>query len=194
MSNELAQLPAFKAMQTDLQVSMDDVVSAFVSQYESNLFARKKELTGIIRDLEKELSDNRDAILENVNGDEYEKEAQRLPFGLTAKVKPGEIEWGDNTVRIAIEVKNPLGSSYGSTITLSRTKAIPAKYRKIQDKVSKELGEVRADLGEVLVALKSITRKERQVRGRIAMRKLEDSGYASLMQDEELAQLVQLDD
>ena len=194
MSNELAQLPAFKAMQTDLQVSMDDVVSAFVSQYESNLFARKKELTGIIRDLEKGLSDNRAEILKNVNGDEYEKEAQRLPFGLTAKVKPGEIEWEDNKVLFAIEIKNPLGSPYGSTLTLKRTQAIPAKYRKIKDKISKELDEVRADLGEVLVALKSVARKERQVRGRIAMRKLEDSGYASLMQDEELAQLVQLDD
>jgi hypothetical protein len=60
--------------------------------------------------------------------------------------------------------------------------------------LNKSLVQVRAQLTEVLEGLKGINRKERQVRGKIAIRKLQDSGYADLMEDPELAQLVQLDD
>ena len=192
MGTEVVEATAFKAMQTDLQVSMDDVVSAFVSQYENNLFARKKELGNEVKRVEAELKGVTDIVRAKVTGDDFAKE--KLPFGLKLQVEDGVIDWNNDRVNFTISINKDFESRYGSTIQVQKTKPIPVAQIRAYKKLSDELEQLRADLSEVLVNLKSVTRKERQVRGRIAMRKLEDSGYASLMQDEELAQLVQLDD
>lgn len=193
MSNEIARPAAFQAMQTDIQVSMDDVVSAFVSQYENNLYARKKELTGEIKALEAQLSNVKKTVKQEVTGDEYADHT--LPFGLKIKVEQGDPDFERKKVSFSILVSRQSDQSYyASKLTISKDKPIPAKYVKQFNAITEELSDLRAALSDVLVSLKSVTRKERQVRGKIAIRKLEDSGYASLMQDAELIQLVQLDE
>lgn len=182
---------AFKAMQTDIQISMDDVVSAFVSQYENNLFARKKELTASIRTVEENLAKFIKALRKKITGDSFKT---TLPFGLKMKVDDGGIDWEDAEVTFVITIEPKNNHRYSNNIIVNKTKPILAASVKAHEKLQTELSALRADLGEVLVSLKSVTRKERQVRGRIAIRKLEDSGYANLMQDEELVKLVQLDD
>lgn len=185
------EITAFKAIETDLQVSMDDVVSAFVSQYENNLYDRKKQLTGDIKAIEDKLDEISNTVHDKVNGDSYE---QVLPFDLKLKISKGAINWHEELVKFELTITSKDGGHYSSTIKLNKEKKIPAAQISAYKKVSAALTDLRADLSEVLVSLKSVNRKERQVRGRIAMRKLEDSGYASLMQDSELAQLVQLED
>lgn len=187
------EVTAFKEIKTDLEVSMDDVVSAFVSQYENNLFDRKKELTAEIRELEEKVAAVNKDVRNKVTGASYK--AEKLPFGLQLQVGDPDTNWERGVVsfKLTISPKGD-GSRYGNTVTVHEEKPIPAALRKTYEKLTKELGALRIDLNEVLVNLKSVTRKERQVRGRIAMRKLEDSGYASLMQDEELAKLVQLEE
>lgn len=193
MSNEVIARPqAFQAMTTDLQVSMDDVVSAFVSQYENNLFARKKDLGKQIRALEQDLEQVEKDVRGNVTSDEFTDHV--LPFGLTIKSNEGTIDYLNKRITFGIEISERNSSRWSNNISISKSKKIPAKFINRHDKIVKQLDALRADLSEVLVNLKSVTRKERQVRGRIALRKLEDSGYASLMADPELVQLVQLDD
>jgi len=182
---------AFKAMQTDIQISMDDVVSAFVSQYENNLYDRKKELTNSIKAVESQMIDVQAAIHLKVTGDSFEK---ILPYGLIVKVSDGSINWHEERVDFRITISLKEGNRYGNTIEFNENKPIPAAQLKACAKLTKELTSLRSDLGEVLVSLKSVARKERQVRGRIAVRKLEDSGYANLLEDSELAKLVQLDE
>ena len=184
------ELTAFSAMQTDIQVSMDDVVSAFVSQYENNLYARKKELTSDVKVVETKINEFVKALHKKINGKSF---ATALPFDLKMSVGSGCISWDDAKISFTIAITKNQSNGYGNTINVTKTKSIPAVQVKAHEKLQKEVGSLRADLGEVLVALKSVTRKERQVRGRIAIRKLEDSGYANLMQDEELVKLVQLD-
>jgi hypothetical protein len=192
MSTEIVQATAFKAMQTDLQISMDDVVSAFVSQYENNLFARKKELGAAIKDHEKTLSDIEATILIKVTSKSYET---TLPLGLALTIGAGTIDWEYEQVRFKLLIEDSNSKSrYNNTITIVKDKPIPAASIKVRKKILEELTVLRSELSEVLVSLKSVTRKERQVRGRIAIRKLEDSGYANLMQDEELVRLVQIDE
>jgi hypothetical protein len=171
---------------------MDDVVSAFVSQYENNLYAKKKDLTHDIKLIEGQVVDNTRAVLKVVTGNEYTKES--LPFGLKLQIDKGVIDWEDGEVSFSLTIKKHSQSSYGNTISLNKIKKVPAANRKAYKALTAELQELRSDLSEVLVSLKSVTRKERQVRGRIAIRKLEDSGYGNLMNDKELVKLVQLED
>ena len=193
MSTEVARPAAFAAMQTDIQVSMDDVVSAFVSQYENNLYERKAALSKAIRQLEKEATDNTDKTMKAVNGDEYKGEV--LPFGLSYTVSTGIVEWKEKQVQFTIEVSEKGSNSrWSSKIAITKTKKIPAAFLKEHDRICDELSALRADLSEVLTSLKTVARKERQVRGRIAIRKLEDSGYADLMKDAELIKLVQIEE
>lgn len=184
------EITAFQAMQTDIQVSMDDVVSAFVSKYETNLYARKKELTTAIKGVEDSLTEQHKALLKKITGNSFKSP---LPFGLKMTINNGTVNWQDAEISFEIVIKKANTGQYGSSINVTKTKPIPAALIKVNEKLEKELGSLRSVLGEVLVALKSVTRKEREVRGRIAIRKLEDNGYGDLMQDTELAKLVQLD-
>lgn len=187
------EVAAFQAMQTDIQVSMDDVVSAFVSEYENNLYTRKKELGAAIRNVEKRTETFMKGFRKAINGDSFTDVV--LPFDLEAKVGEGAINWGKAKVEFSISIsRKGHENRYGGTIVVVKTKKIPAAQVKAYEKLEEETSDLRSSLGEILVSLKSVARKERQVRGRIAVRKLEDSGYANLMKDSELAQLVQLED
>ena len=206
MTDETKKLPAsFQAMETDLQVNMDDVVSAFVARYENNLFTRKKELRDLVKGIETQLAAIDKQVTAEVTGDEFENEDIK-PFGLFSEISGSMLEWGTdddkpekNRVRFEIVIKcektNPRATYYGSgnKITISRYKPIPKNFVVERDKLSVQVAEARAELHEVLESIKSVSRKERQVRGEIAIRKLEDAGYESLMQDPALAQLVELD-
>lgn len=189
MSNEIT---AFKAMQTDLQISMDDVVSAFVSQYENNLYNRKKELSKEISNVESDITELHKEVRAKQSGKEYA--AHKLPFGLKISVDDGSINWETAKITYQVKIESPTNNYYGRSININQQKKIPAAQVNEHKKLTEMLETLRKDLSEVLVNLKSVTRKERQVRGRIAIRKLEDSGYSNLMQDAELIQLVQLED
>lgn len=190
MSNDITT--AFKAMQTDIQISMDDVVSAFVSQYENNLYARKKDLTTQIKAIEAKHEKLTKEVKKIADGESLVKE--KLPFGLTLALTETAISWESKVVNFVIEIKNPKKSGYyHNSLSVTKNKPISTAKIKEHDKMQEELTDLRSILAETLVSLKSVARKEREVRGRIAIRKLEDSGYADLMQDGELAQLVQLE-
>lgn len=194
MSNENQQVvaaTAFKEMQTDIQVSMDDVVSAFVSEYENNLYKRKKELTADVKEAEGRLSKFIKDVHKEVNADEFT--SVKMPFGLTIKADEGSIDWLKASMHFQLTITTENNDRYGNTITIRKVKKIKKSTITQHEKLADACDDLRSQLSEVLVSLKSITRKERQVRGRIAVRKLEDSGYANLMQDQELAALVQLD-
>lgn len=192
MSNQLALPAAFKAMETDIQISMDDVVSAFVSQYEDNLYTRKKKLTTAIKTIEAQITDLTDAVCKEITGDSFK---EPMPYGLVITISEGSPSWEDKQVNFSIKIVPPQDGShhYRNSIEFTKNKPIPKAALKSYKAWEKELKALRDDFTEVLVSLKSVARKERQVRGRIAVRKLEDSGYASLMQDSELVKLVQLD-
>jgi hypothetical protein len=183
-------------MTAELTVNMDDVVSAFVATYENNLYKRKKELNRDIKDLLETLEPLDAEALDGVSGAEYDVDVIE-PFGLRSKVEKKHLNWAEKEVVFEISVFHPekaRRSYYSSAITVKRTKAIQPSLVREHTQLEKDLNSTRAQLSEVLEGLKGITRKERQVRGKIAIRKLEDSGYANLMEDPELAQLVQLDD
>lgn len=192
MSKGIVKAPLpFPAMQTDLQVSMDDVVSAFVSQYETNLYERKKALSVSLKEVAEKYDGLEKSVHAKVTGDSFAKHS--LPFGLEIKVGEGDVIWAAGEVRFTITISPPK-PGYRNTIDIAETKPIPAVLVKAFEALDKKRDELNTEFGEVLVALKSMDRKERQVRGRIAIRKLQDNGYADLMKDEEFAKLVQLSD
>jgi len=192
---------AFEAMVTDITVTMDDVVSAYVSTYEANLFNRKKQLQSEIKLAEASLKAVTKSVLRAVKGSEWNK---IIPaFDLVAKVDGTSVRWADeedeskNRVTFSIDIRRKgdtdTGSYYRSNLVVTKHKPIPSKFVSERAALLKALTPARCELADVLTNIKSIARKERAVRGKIAMRKLESSGYAPLLDDPELKALVQLD-
>jgi hypothetical protein len=197
------QLPvAFDAMVTDITVTMDDVVSAYVATYEVNLYERKKQLQSEIKLAESSLKSVEKAVLREVKGTHWNRAIPE--FDLVAKAGDGIVNWADlddgdgkNRVSFTIDINRKgetnSGSYYRSCLQVVKHKPIPSKFVTDRKGLLKALEPARSELAEVLNNIKAIARKERQVRGKIAMRKLESSGYAPLLDDPELKQLVQLD-
>lgn len=192
----------FNAMQTNIVVTMDDVVSAFVSKYETQLFARKKELSAELTAVNEAIKEHADAVRAKVDTQVHNK--SNLPFDLVAEAskdvtldfEKGRASFGI-TIRPASERKQMADANYyyrtsGNTITVTQYEDISAADVEIFNQNERLHERLEKDLAEVLDKIKSVTRKEREVRGRIAMRKIEESGYASLLDDSQLLQLVQL--
>jgi hypothetical protein len=195
--NELTKMP-YAAMNANIDVSMDDVVSAFVATYETKLFTRKKQLSADIENTNKAMEKLDKEALNAVDGDEFVV-TDITPFDLASKIEDKSINWEIKQVLFNVKVyrmkdNNTRHSYYSSCnyILIEKKLPIPPEFVKQHKVHSKVLEKTRAQLSETLDEIKSITRKERQVRGKIAIRKLEAQGYANLMEDPELKALVQL--
>lgn len=192
--NDVVKKFPYPEIKVDVDISMNDVVSAFVAKYEDNLFDRKKELTSQVDKLSKEHKQLEEDTLLQVDGSEFEEDDIQ-PFGLRSEVSEKKIDWTNKRVHFNITVttqKRSSGGYYHNSLHVDRFKPIPAGLIKTHKKLTKNLSELRGQLSEVLEGIKSINRKERQVRGRIAIRKLEEQGFDSLMNDPELKALVEL--
>ena len=198
---------ALQAMTADVNVGIDEVVSVFVSQYEDNLFAKKKELSSEIKRVKSEVKSLDKRLIGSVDRTVYDIKVPVL--NLTSKVDEITIVWkGDedeedyrsrkvktSSLIITLEIKDE--DSDGDRYDRSMNKRITTKILKTDENIHtallSDLSGLSGELTEVLSLIKSVSRKERQVRGRISARKLEESGYEGLLNDKEMLKLVQLD-
>ncbi len=198
---------ALQAMTADVNVGIDEVVSVFVSQYEDNLFAKKKELSSEIKRVKSEVKSLDKRLIGSVDRTEYDIKVPVL--NLTSKVDEITIVWkGDededdyrsrkvktSSLIITLEIKDEDsdGDRYDRSMNKRITKKILKTDENIHTTLLSDLNGLSGELTEVLSLIKSVSRKERQVRGRISARKLEESGYEGLLNDTEMLKLVQLD-
>lgn len=188
-------------MQANIVVTMDDVVSAFVSKYEAQLFARKKVLSTEIANVTTALKELDEVVRNKVDPTAYNTKTFSK-FDLVAKAKDEvHIDWnsGRTSFEVVIQHVNDANAPttsrvyYGSSsINVTMYQDITVEDIEAREQNAKLLQATEREMAEILDKIKSVARKEREVRGRIAMRKIEESGYANLLDDEQLAQLVQL--
>lgn len=190
------------AMSNNVNVGIDEVVSVFVSQYEDNLFDKKKELSGEIKRLKGELSDLDKRLKGSVDTKQYETKVPVI--NISSKVEDVDVRWkGDDShydkikksvVRVSIEVSdNDDNDRYSSSFTKRVDIPVTNADQKLHDSLTSDLEGANSELVEIMGLIKSVSRKERQVRGRISAMKLEESGFADLLESPEMLQLVQLD-
>jgi len=65
------QIAALTSMTSDVNVGMDEVVSVFVSRYETQLFDKKDELGKNIKTVKGELTDLDKRLIASVNKEDY---------------------------------------------------------------------------------------------------------------------------
>lgn len=196
MNDPIAVLPSgFNAMTANIVVTMDDVVSAFVSKYENQLFERKKLLSKELAAATEAVRAHSVATRAKINAKKHNLE-NFSPFNLMAVAKDEvylDFDKGRAQIEVVICHASDRSLRYTSS-TINATVFEDLDPTDVEHHAQYEAlaASLQAQLSDVLDKIKSVARKEREVRGRIALRKIEESGYSSLLDDGELLRLVQL--
>jgi hypothetical protein len=183
---------------SQVNVGMDEVVAVFVAQYEENLFTRRDELQRLIKEVKAELEGIDADLLESVDDEDYEftNSILNIEAVVDSKKVLWDVEGERHITKPSIVVSIKVSDADKRGWDGSFTKRIPIPLTKadinLHTKATNRLTEHRNELNEVMALIKSVSRKERQVRGRIAAMKLKESGFEDLLESTELQQLVQL--
>lgn len=188
---------------TNVNVGMDEVVNVFVSQYEDQLHEEKERLSKEVKANKKAIVDFDANLKSTYNQRTGQYETNNDVLGIKSTVTGVSIVTDksqnsyrytdvrfDQFVEIDVEVKS-IDTTHDS---FNKSFYIPLSNREVQDR--KELKNIQdtstADLANILGLIKSVSRKERQIRGKISEMKLKESGLESLLDNPDMIGLIQL--
>ena len=194
--NNSTPTSALSLIQTNVNVGMDEVVNVFVSKYEDGLYVKKDDLSSKIKVVKREIETLDKTLISNTSTSQYETSVVSL--GLVSKVESVKVIWATehektNKINININIKDiDSKSSYGNSMTKTIVVEI-GQTDVVQHKtLLDDLQRLNDDLMNVMNEIKSISRKERQIRGKISEMKLEQSGLNELLNNKDMLSLIQL--
>jgi uncharacterized coiled-coil DUF342 family protein len=192
----------------DVKVGMNEVVNVFVSQYEDNLHVEKTRLSKALKEL-KSRDKQLDKDIENsalANRSDYEM--LNTIVGIQSELKEVELFWDKKTAssyRYNCSLKSLPQSFIELNVEVSDTDKNGSSFSKyffgdiskadvdLHNEIAEGIKTTSGDLQDVLSNIKAVSRKERQIRGKISKMKLEASGYEGLLESPEMAKLIQID-
>ncbi len=204
-TKDIATLGTFaNDLAIDAKIDLKDVAAVFVSQYETRLFAKKKDLSSRIKGVKGDLKMLDARVKKAVVKSDYAISVPEL--GLISKVTDVELKWGkcedgyddeDEKIglTVVIDVSEKVSTrSWGSdSITVRKVIKISLEDRKTHKTWNKELDELNGELLETMALIKGVSRKEREITGIIAGKKLADSGHMDLLDNPDLLRLIEVD-
>jgi hypothetical protein len=181
-------------MTTNVNIGIDEVVSVFVTKYEDGLFAKKDALSANIRVKKSAVSDLEKHMIASVNKDEYSATVEILNvefFADEVTLCWEGYNYGNipkNSLKVNIQQRE-IGQTKSSSF---KTIAVPMAQFDVDEMAAlkADLERLNAELLEVMGLIKSVSRKERQIRGRISEMKLAECGQSDLINSTELLKLV----
>lgn len=182
-------------IKSDLTVGMDDVVAYFISDYETRLYNRKDDLNKQIKQVKQDIEALDKRICGSVNKSIYE--VRIAAVRIQTEVTSLTVVWSEKESHISVSLAIRDFKEDGTFLRNTNSKTLSASI--VQNDIDlhwslmKEKNGYETDLGEVMVAIKNVSRKERQVRGKISEMKLAQSGLSELLNNAELTKLIQLD-
>lgn len=174
-------------------VGMNEIVSVFVSRYETGLFAKKDELSAKIKAAKKAVEDHESLVIGSVDRSKYSAKVESL--GLTFKCTDVSVNWkstdGYHSEKAGIKVFIGMNDgrerdAYSKTITLP----LSAEAIKERAELTKAVASLESELLETMTQIKAVSRKERELRGRISEMKLQQAGFAELINNPDLQKLI----
>ena len=159
------------------------------------LFERKDELSKNIKTIKDDIKSLDDKLIKSIVKSDYEGSISVL--NVTSKVDEVNIRWdkkkGDFLV-VDVKVKDNDNTDRWSSSSFMKdvNVRIDKSDSKVHYELENRLEELKTELTEVMGLIKSVSRKERQVRGRISEMKLAESGFSGLLESPELLKLIEL--
>lgn len=182
---------------SNVNVGMDEVVSVFVSQYETNLFNEKDRLSDKIKQIKQALKSLDESLVRSVDQSHYESTNEVL--GISSIVEDVTVSWSKErnavpSIVVQVQISNDdhdggyTARGFGKNFRVEIVTENVAEY----EKLTGEKDDLSSELANIMGLIKSVSRKERQIRGQISAKKLKEAGAESLLNDESILALVQL--
>lgn len=200
--NSTQQIATLDQIKTNLSLDTNDLVNVFISKYEDGLIAQRTSNQALLTGLTKQIKDLSDCVLAEaklyVNQSGVLGTTDNDLFSLTVTVDKDKfkLEWENKYVGYILnhEMKSkttPTGNYSHSTAgnisgRYQLAEADICKYGQLMEDKSK----ITSTLAEINNQLRDVSRKERQVRGRLAEQKFAAAGLDELLQDQSLLQLI----
>lgn len=187
---------ALELLTNNVNVGMNEIVSVFVSQYEDQLFEKKALLSDRVTKLKAQLKGIDRQVTQPIIVDVYNHSVPGLDVEF--KFNKMEVTWDknyhndyvSNTIVVSIDLVN---CSTGKSLhTITKVLAVPSAFVTLKDELEKDIEKVSAELLSVMTDIKSVSRKERQIRGKLSEMKLAESGFSELLGNPELLKLIQV--
>lgn len=184
-------------IKTDMTVTITDLVAAMVSRWETSLFELKDQLNQQIAQLNKDIELVTGQVVQAGNQMFEPMSKLVIPEGLPMSFKHDKcnVTWptgdtvGKISVRFIVTCQTP-GNDYTNNASGKVEFDIPAEYlTNYQDLINKR-DDLTQQLTKVLVEIKSVSRKERQLRGKLLEQKLQGQGFDELVNQPEFANLL----
>lgn len=198
------QIVALEQIQLNASVNLDDVVTVFISRYETDCHNLFGEIQSGLKANKKKLADLEDAALAKIREDFVKPDSvicHDLLIVTTQSFGDVTINWALSTAQLTITLSTAASSNcklihYAGKQSTEHSFAIQVNLHEhfvgAFKRLTEEGNKLREELMAVNAKLQQIDRKARQVKGFIAERKLADAGMMDLLENPELLQLVQL--
>jgi len=196
MSNKNQLSSIIKA---EARMAMPEIVSVFISKYETELYDRKNNLQEIISKLHKDVLILDAKVKKTGDFSKYDnvciKRLDLVSF-LNNDIK---VDWEGGTIQRSVgfyhlDTKGVVDKSKGSSNFRKTFKEnISIKDMKLHESLHTEINNAQAKLSTVAAKIGDMSRKERQVKARISELRLKEQGLTSLLDDQSMLQLIKID-
>lgn len=201
-NNTNLTLATLNHVQTNMNVGIDEVVNVFLVKYEEAQIAERTRIQGLVKEVNEKL---------NVVVKQAKVSGLNTVLGMLApsfsnslvaykmyvnKNDEGTVDWEKKIVVFVVrtELAAHLTIGYSGSACNSVSVGVPIQADVVYEytNLMKEKTEQLSLLSSVNEKLKSMGRKERQIKGRIAELKLEQAGMSDLLNSTDLLALVDL--
>ncbi len=197
MSKEVSTVPATllsKMGAVKADVGMNEVVSVFVSRYETGLFAKKDQLSAELKAAKKAVADHESIVIGQVDKSQFDASVPHL--GLKFRAGDISVVWkkdpnsySPKKVGVHVDVIMRDGDerdAWRKTVHLP----LAATDVKEHETLTENVARLESELLDTMSLIKSVGRKERELRGRISEMRLQEAGFAELINNDQLQSLI----
>jgi len=186
-------------IKAEARMAMPELVSIFISKYETELYDRKNNLQETISKLHKALEILDKKVTETADFSKYENVCVKR-FDLVSFLNDDAlIDWEKGTVHQSVgfhhlDINGVIDKSRRtSNFHKSFSEDILIKDKNLHEKLSTEIEDTEAKLSTIAAKIGDMSRKERQVKARISELRLKEQGLTSLLDDQNMLQLIKID-
>ncbi len=183
-------------IETKASVGMSDMVDVFLTKYETDLYNKKSELKSIIKSIEAERTAFHKKVNKSFTWTKY-KNLGIPELAITATLaEDHSIDWENAivTMNVKVSVTKSKHNGFGySSINCAVTQKISKTDINKDKRLLNDIEVRRNELTEIIMLITDMSRKERQIRGRISEKRLEEAGLTNFLQSDEMLQLIHID-
>jgi len=183
-------------MTASAKIAMPEVVSVFISKYETDLYDAKSDLQKRIAATKKDIELLDGSATQKADFSKYAGEKLAQLKLVTYVSQEITIDWDEGifTGRIGLQTivkakEKPVPHSFNYQVHQPVPKALINERKRLRE----ALGDLQGQLQNIIGQISDMSRKERQIKARISELRLKEEGLEGFLQDKQMASMLAID-